>query len=40
VTDAWLFEPVTPDAYGLGVGSDGLGRPVTPELLEPGEMLP
>lgn len=39
-SDAWLFEPVMPNGYGLGVDSDGLGRPVRPELTEPGEVLP
>jgi hypothetical protein len=28
--NAWVFEPVQPNAYELGVGSDSLGRPVVP----------
>jgi hypothetical protein len=35
-SDAWVFEPVWPNAYGLGVGSDTLGRPVVPSLRNPG----
>ena len=29
-SNACVFEPVQPNAYGLGVGSDTLGRPVVP----------
>jgi hypothetical protein len=29
-SNAWVFEPVRPNAYGPGVGSDTLGRPVVP----------
>jgi hypothetical protein len=29
-SNAWVFEPVRPNAYGLGGGSDELGRPVVP----------
>jgi hypothetical protein len=28
--DAWVFEPVRPNGYGLGTDSDALGRPVVP----------
>jgi hypothetical protein len=38
--NAWVVEPVRPNAYGLGVGSDTLGRPVIPAPLQPGELLP
>lgn len=35
-SNAWVFEPVRPNAYGLGVGSDALGRPVVPTYEQPG----
>jgi hypothetical protein len=34
-SNAWVFEPVRPNAYGPGVGSDTLGRPVGPTYTPP-----
>jgi hypothetical protein len=34
-SNAWVFQPVQPNAYGLGVGSDALGRPVVPTYTNP-----
>jgi len=30
-----VLEPVRPNAYGLGVGSDATGRPVAPTYTNP-----
>jgi hypothetical protein len=35
-SDAWIFEPVRPNVYSPGVGSDSLGRPVVPNYDEEG----
>jgi hypothetical protein len=35
-SNAWVFEPLRPNAYGLGVDSDTLGRAVTPSWDVPG----
>jgi hypothetical protein len=34
-SNAWVFQPVQPNVYGLGVGSDTLGRPVVPTYDDP-----
>jgi hypothetical protein len=38
-SNAWVFEPVRPNVYGPGVGSDALGRPVVPTYETPTEPL-
>ena len=39
-SNAWVFEPVGPNVYGPGVGSDALGGPVVTSLRNAGAPRP